>query len=257
MSGTQILTKIFPDTAASTAGASLYDLDFEGPVDLTDGSWTLEDPDSLIQSISFSGGFHTVVWNALGAGSSDYNWASGTNHRAPRWYKNYEIDGTRITSDDVTQFVVYIETDNTNRGDFNNAIAFGCCQTPTSTTATTLAGMGLYANAASAGTNTALGVWAVNAAASTAVGTSDRCMTTVQYGGGHVGSGCFTVLDSSGNRIQNGSRNGTTALTAATDLSLICGLGVRGNTDTIALNDESQRFKVYFKAVKLNLGGVL
>ena len=238
-------------------GGSLYDVPFDGPIDLTDGSWTLYDPDNLIQSISYAGGWHTVVWNALAAGSADYNWSSGTNHRAPRWYKAAEIDGTRLTSDDLTQAIFYIQTDNVNRGDFNNAIAHDICVDPTSTVATTIAACGLYANAIVGNSNTALGVHTVNASATTGVGSSDRCMTTFQYGAGHTGSGAFTVLDNSGGRIQNGSRNATSVLPAATDLFWMVGLGTRGNTVTIALNDESQRFKLYRKAVKTDLAGVL
>lgn len=243
--------------AAPAASASLYDIPFEGPLDLTDGTWTLYDPDSLIQSISFAGGWHTVVWNALAAGSSDYNWSGGTNHRAPRWYKAAEIGANRLTSDDITQAIFYIQTDNVNRGNFDSAIAHGICVDPTSTVANDIAGCGLYANATVAGTNTALGVWTVNASASTGVGSSDRCLTTFQYGGGHCGSGCFTVVDNLGARVQNGSRNATTTLPAATDLFWMVGLGTRGNTITIALNDESQRFKVFQTAVKTNLAGVL
>ena len=251
-----------PATGASggptgSGGTSLYNAPFGPPIDLTDGSWTLYDPDSLIQSVSFAGGWHTVVWNALAVGSGDYNWSGGTaTHRAPRWYKAAEIDGNRLTSDDVTQAVFYIQTDNANRGNFDNAIAHGICVDPTSTVATAIAGCGLYADAVVGDTNTALGVWTVNGSATTAVATSDRCITTYQYGGQHSGSGAFTLLDASGMRIQNGSRNAVVALPATADLYWVIGLGTRG-TQTIALNDESQRFKAYNLAVKPSLAGVL
>jgi len=243
--------------APPAVSASLYDVPFDGPIDLTDGTWTLYDPDNLIQSISYAGGWHTVVWNALAVGSADYNWSAGTNHRSPRWYKAAEIDGNQVTSDDITQAIFYIQTDNTNRGDFDNGIVHGICVDPASTVATTIAACGLYANALSGGTQTALGVFTVNGSATAGVGSSDRCMTTFQYGGGHGGSGCFTVIDNSGGRIQNGSRNSAAILPAATDLFWMVGLGTRGNTITIALNDESQRFKVYRKAMKTDLAGVL
>jgi hypothetical protein len=80
-----------PATGASggappATSASLYDIPFGDPIDITDG-WTLYDPDNLIKSITFAGGFHTVIWNELLAGSQNYNWASGATHRAPRWYQ--------------------------------------------------------------------------------------------------------------------------------------------------------------------------
>ena len=51
--------------------ASLTDIAFQ-TIDLTDGSWTLLDPDSLVDTVTFSGGFNTVTWNTLAAGSSNY-----------------------------------------------------------------------------------------------------------------------------------------------------------------------------------------
>jgi len=245
-----------PSGGGGGGGGVLYNVPFDGPIDLTDGTWTLYDPDSLIQSVSFAAGWHTVVWNALGAGSPNYNWSAGTTHRAPRWYKPAEIDGTRLTSDDITQAIFYIQTDNVNRGDFDNGIVHGICADPTSTTASTIAACGLYANAVTIDTNTALGVLTVNASATIAVGTSDRCLTTAQYGGAHCGSACFTVVNNAGQRVQNGSRNGNVVLPAAADLYWMVGLGTLGSVP-IALNDESQRFKTFRTAVKTDLAGVL
>ncbi len=238
-------------------GASLYNLALTGPIDLTDGSWTLLDPDSLIQSISYSAGVHTVVWNALASGSSDYNWASGSSHRAPRWYKAAEIDGNQLTSDDITQGVFYAKVDNVNRGDFDSMMVSGLCVDPTSTAANTIAGMGLITIAASSGSNTVMGIWTVNGSASTSSASSARCMTTIQYGGRHTGSGCFTLLDPSGYRAQNGSRNGNVVLPSAANLHWIVGLGTRFNGTTIGAGDESQRFTLYRTALKADLAGVL
>jgi hypothetical protein len=238
-------------------GASLYNLAFTGPINLTDGSWTLLDPDSLIQSISYSAGVHTVVWNALAAGSSDYNWGSGSNHRAPRWYKAAEIDGNQLTSDDITQAVFYAKTDNVNRGDFDNMMISGVCVDPTSTVATTIAGMGLIAIAGSGGGDTIMGIWTVNASASTSTPGSARCMTTTQYGGRHTGSGAFTLVDAAGNRTQNGARNGNLILPSTANLHWIVGIGTRFNFTTIGAGDESQRFTLYRTALKTDLAGVL
>ena len=69
-----------------STGADLSALGFEA-VDLTDG-WTLYDPNSLVNSVSHSGGINTVTMNALGAGSNDYSFTIGGNLKMPRWYKN-------------------------------------------------------------------------------------------------------------------------------------------------------------------------
>ena len=238
-------------------GASLYDLAFNGPIDLTDGTWTLNDPDNLIQSITYSAGVHTVVWNTLAAGSANYNWGSGSTHRAPRWYKAAEIDGNELASDDVVQGIFFAKTDNTNRGDFDSMMVHGICVDPTSTSASAIAGMGLIAIAQSSGSNTNLGIWTVNGSASTNTAGSARCMTTTQYGGRHTGSGCFTILDTSGHRTQNGSRNGNVVIPSGEKLHWIVGLGTRTNSVTITAGDESQRFSIWHKGVKMNLSGVL
>jgi hypothetical protein len=82
-------------------------------------------------------------------------------------------------------------------------------------------------------------------------------MATSQYGGRHVGSACFTNLDANGYRLQNGSRNGNSAIPASTNLNWMVGLGTRSNTVTIAQDDQSLRFKIYRKSTKMDLSGVL
>ena len=252
------IAPVFPGpSTGGDSGASFYDATFTGPINLTDGTWTLNDPDSLIQSITYSAGVHTVTWNTLAAGSVNYRWDSGSTHRGPRWYKAAELEGTQLTSDDVVQSVFYAKTDNVNRGDFDSQMVHGICVDPTSTAEGTIAGMGLFSSAQSSGSNTFLGIWTVNGAASTSTSGSARCMTTNQYGGRHVGSGCFTILDASGFRTQNGSRNGNVVISSGANLHWIVGLGTRTNSTTITSGDESQRFSLWRKAVKMDLSGVL
>ncbi|MCP4091422.1 MAG: hypothetical protein GY746_16775, partial [Gammaproteobacteria bacterium] len=62
-----------PNTGGATGGGgggsapatSLYDLPWGDPIDLTDGSWTLLDPSSIVKSVAFAGGFNTITFNAL------------------------------------------------------------------------------------------------------------------------------------------------------------------------------------------------
>ena len=71
--------------ASGGGGGSLYDVSMGSAVNLTDGSWTLSDPDSLVDSVSFSGGFNTVTMNALAAGASHYRWdSSATNNNSTK-----------------------------------------------------------------------------------------------------------------------------------------------------------------------------
>jgi len=255
-----------PFTGAANGGvvpsggsASLYDVAYS-PIyeDLTDGSWTLVDPDNLVQSITRDGnGFHTITWNALAVGSANYRWDSGTFHRSPRWYKNAEIDGNQLVSEDMCNYTYYAETDNAARGDFDSAFVYGLSCDPTSVNPNDIAGGGLFSSVTAVGVNTFFGVWAVNSQASTSTGTSDRAVIQYQYGAGHAGCGTFYIITNLGERIQNGSRNAAVTLPATTDLKLMVGVGTRSNSTTIAAGNTSQKFRLSKVAMKPNLGGVL
>jgi hypothetical protein len=236
--------------------ASLYDVPWGDPIDLTDG-WTLTDPDGLIQSASFDAvsGYNTVVWNDLLVASSDYNWSAGANHRAPRWSKPAEIDGNALTADDLINAIFYAQADNSVR-DFDNAWLNGICVDPTSTAVADIAGMGLYANAVRTAATTALGVWTVNGSLTSTASTNTRCQTCVQYGGQHTGSGVFDVLDAGGFRVRSGSRNGNFPLPPGSALHWIVGVGTRSNTTTVP-GGSQQRFKLYQRSIKLDLAAIL
>lgn len=79
------IAPVFP--GASTGGGTTTDLaalPLGDAIDLTDGSWTLLDPDSLVKSTTHSSGVNTVTFNALGAGNLDYVLATNhTDYRAP------------------------------------------------------------------------------------------------------------------------------------------------------------------------------
>jgi len=251
-----------PTTGAAIGGgdgpavsASLYNIPWGDPIDLTDGSWTLLDPSSLVKSVAFAGGFNTVTFNALAVGSQDYNWTSGANILAPRWYKKVEVEGTQVTTDDVTNSLFYMEVDNSVR-DFNNNVVNGICEDPTSTVLNTLGGTGATYNMTTpGGTNAPMGVWTVNGSATTTSGTNNRVFTQSQWGGRHTGSTSFTLLDASGFRVQNGSRNANTLLSSTVDANWVVGTGTRG---IIAIAEDDQvRFKCYHKCIKMNTGAIL
>jgi len=252
-----------PTTGAAIGGgdgpvvsASLYNIPWGDPIDLTDGSWTLLDPSSLVKSVSHSAGFNTVTFNQLAVGSQDYNWTSGSNILSPRWYKKVLIDGTQITTDDITNALFYMEVDNSVRT-FNNANVNGICEDPTSTVLTTgVRGTGATYNMTTpGGTNAPMGVWTVNGAATTTSGTNNRVVTQSQWGGRHTGSTTFTLLDSNGLRVQNGSRNASQVLSSTVDAHWIVGVGTRG---IIAIAEDSTvRFKAYHKGIKMNTGAIV
>jgi len=239
----------------AVASATLYDIPWDGPINLTDGSWTLLDPSSLVKSVVFAGGFNTITFNELAVGSQDYNWTSSGDILAPRWYKKVLIDGTQITTDDVTSAFFYMEVDNLIR-DFNHNVINGICEDPTATVLNDLRGTGATYNMTTpGGTNAPMGVWTVNSSATTTSGTNNRVMTQSQYGGRHAGSTSFTLLDASGFRVQNGGRNASVVLSNTVDAHYVVGPGTRGII-TIA-EDNQVKFKAYHKAVKMDLGAIL
>lgn len=77
------LLENIPDTDLSALGFT--------PIDLTDGSWTLTDPDSLVNTITHSTGINKVTFNALASGNSDNAWSNGNTQRGPRWHKKLKV----------------------------------------------------------------------------------------------------------------------------------------------------------------------
>jgi hypothetical protein len=123
-----------------------------------------------------------------------------------------------------------------------------------------MAGMGLYSRAFTNDSYTSLGVWTVDS--SLTGGNSnptptDRCIVTCQYGGGHTGSGVYTVVDNQGERRLSGCRNGNISIPNNNAVKLILGIGTNGNNVTIGTGDESQTFKAQYTAIKTDLGAVL
>jgi|MDSZ01.3.fsa_nt_gb hypothetical protein len=246
------IAPVFP--GPSTGGGTDTDLaalSLGDPVDLTDGSWTLLDPDSLVKSTTHASGVNTVTFNALGTGDLDY--VFGTNHadfRAPRWYRALNIGTTRVNSSALFIWDSLLDVDETVF-DFNNAISHGVCADPTTTVRANIKAMGSMFSRNVSG-NWKYGGW---------LGESDslpsassqyaRCSTVGQYGAGHVGSLMYIILNSSDERVQNGSRNGAVTL-SSTDMFEIVTVGTFNNTATID-EDDTVKFTSHLSAVRFTL----
>lgn len=216
-------------------------------VNLTDGSWVLLDPDGLVKSITYAGGFHTITWNELAVGSSDYNWTAGTNHRAPRWHKVLNVSETDIQAGDFLLFTSRIEPDLTFTG-FNQQVVCGVAEDPTSTAALTIDGTGGYYIRIGAG-NPTFGTWQVNTGTSSGSATNRIGATTVFRGGDSLGSGVYLNIGTGSDITNSGSRNSNqNGQTYVGSVSVMVGIGIRSNTDTVPA-DAQQRFKVSFGAI--------
>lgn len=237
-----------------SGGTSLDGIPFTD-IDLTDGSWTLLDPDGLVKSVTYAGGFHTITWNALAVGSSDYNWAAGGNHRAPRWHKVLNVSGTDILVGDFLLFTSRIEPDPTVN-DFNQQVVLGVADDPTSTVPNVIYGVGGFFARLTTG-NLDFGAWAESAVTSNVKAANRIGACTVFRGGDSLGStvylniGTGTDITNSGSR--NTNRNGLPYV-GSVNVSVMVGVGIRSNTDTVP-QDAQQRLKVSFGAI--TYGGMI
>lgn len=74
-------------------------------IDLTDGSWTLVDPDNIIASVSIASGVHTFNLSPqVGGALQDYVATAGTP-RWPRWVRRFSPNGVDCNTDDHTILV--------------------------------------------------------------------------------------------------------------------------------------------------------
>ena len=237
-------------TLAVAAGkpASLADLAFI-EVDLTDGSWTLYDPDTLVKSVAFAGGYNTITWNALAVGSSAYNPSvrPGT-HRWPRWYKALVIGSTAVVADDWLELVTLMQCD-TAVNDFHQQVIVAAANNATTTVVDDMAGTGgVYAKLTSA--SCAYGTWMEDSPTYEAAGTPARALCVVNRGGRGVGSGVYGTMNADGRALGWNTRSADRVLIAAASdpVYLMVGAGTRGNTDTIA--DSAQNsFRIGYKAL--------
>jgi hypothetical protein len=231
-----------PTTGASggvppAASASLYNVP-RTVVDLTDGTWTLYDPDSLIDTtygtngVTFSGGFNTIQWNALAVGSLNYNWAASGEHRAPRWYKAFEIDGNAVETGPMSVLHTVMEHDPAFTA-FDQQIVMAAATDAASVDIFAVAGSGGYFHRVGTA-NPVYGVWTFTSQTSTPSATSVRAHATTLRGGAFINGGTFIGVDGSGARTVNGSRTVSIASSVGSvPQGLMVGFGVMNNTATI------------------------
>ena len=223
--------------------ASRYDLSSD-IIDLTDGSWTLEDPDSLLDSVSYSGGYNTVTWNTLAAGSNNYPWTIGTTHRSPRWYKLLKIDGNQVTSDDITSCHLLGRLDTTVL-DFNHQIVFGICTDPTSTAASTIDGSGGFLRHETTN-NPVFGVWTENLQAPNGPNVNNERLTGIIHRGARaMAGGVIAAIEPTGiaASARSAAKINNEVLASTVNQYLMVGIGPSSGTVTITAGDQ-QRFSI-------------
>ena len=204
-------------------------------VNLTDGSWVLLDPDGLIDTVSFAGGFNTITFNA-GGNTSNQRWTGTITVTAPRWYKTLEIEGNTVTLLDPMWFVCRMQN-NLLVDDFNQQNVFGTAADPTSTD-TNVMGLAGGTWLRTTGQNTGYGVVTNNSNTWYADIDTVFSHAGVMQGGNANGGGTYIQYDGTNTAERAGSRNTNILAQAGTNRHLVVGVGI--NTDVTVINAGDQ-----------------
>lgn len=243
-----------PDTGASggalapAAGGDDLNAVTWTDVDLTDGSWTETDPDSLASSVSIAGGVNKVTLAALSSGSSNYNWLNGSTQRSPRFHKLLKPENDQIQGGDFffllwrLQFVAPVAR-------AANNIVFGVAEDPTSTDANAMKGLGGVLTYNATG-NIACGTWTNTSASTASSGSTVTSLGSFQFAATRGCAGSVVALDVNNARVNNGSRNGNLTYSATSNLSIMVGVGAFNNSATWSAGVDA-KFKLQYRIVRL------
>lgn len=241
--------------SGAATGADLSALGFT-LINLSDSSWTLTDPDNLVDGVTHSTGTNRVVMNALAAGSNNYAWTAGTTQRAPRWTTPlYAIDSNganvRVTSGDayVLQTVIeYVAPDN----GFATEIVVASAEDGTATTSGANKAHGGLLVLTGAG-NIRMGSFNGNTPQlSLAAANNHQNVATSNHAGGRAQAVAYVNVDSSKEEIAGSSRNsGMLYTNTTTDLNLMVGIGTF-SLGTITAGEDA-KIRAYYRVVVFNL----
>jgi len=223
-------------------------------VNLTDGTWTLYDPDSQVDTVSYDAvtGLHTVTMNAGGA-SSDYNPGSGSVFRGARWYKLLTVAGTQVDSADWLT-VEHIVDPTSTTADWVQRNFFATTTDPTSTTNhTTNSGLQLLGAAWSHPSGTEQGTCIGNSFQIAANALSETLRAVALRGNDFVGMAASLVLKSGPAFASATQRFGQYTVQTTGNVYLVVGLGIKTNTEVIVAGDQTQ-FRLRYVASTLDSG---
>ena len=229
-------TVSFTERVVSTA---LADIALQA-IDLTDGTWTLEDPDSLVDTVTHAAGQNTVTWNAAVA-SADLTMTTGTNFRGPRWYKLLNISGSQATTATPLVFVSDVEPDKSAASDFNQKHYVGTSHNPTSTVVNTISGVGASYQINSGATTIQAGVWTRGATSLNSNSLTTRSFVASQRGFESLGAPAYINLRSTDVVTASNARaSNVNALGGAgANLYVVVALGVSTQSSAISAGDQS------------------
>ncbi len=208
-------------------------------IDLTDG-WTLEDPDNLIDTVSFGSGKNTITWNAA-VGSADLVMTNGSNFRGPRWYKLLSISGQQATTATPLIFVTDIEPDNSSASDFGQKHYIGTSHNPTSTVTDTIKGVGAVWQINDNGTTIQMGAWTRTTTSLQSSSLNQRQIMASLRGFESLGSPSFMNIRSNDVVAATNARaSGQNAIGGSgANLYVVVALGTNANSAAISAGDQT------------------
>jgi len=221
-------------------------------VDLTDGSWTLFDPDNLIDTSYGTNGAtydestgETVIKMAgLAQGNAKYMIAaSNGGHHWPRWYRVIP-NATNLTTNVMTTELV----NNPSVTPWARSIALGICNVPTNTDPNILDGTGgFFRHGGSPSNATQYGVWMLSSQTSGSNLLNERGEATIMRSRDSIGSGTYIVSRDTGRAILSGSRNSNfnAGIGAGDAVAVyhILGIGTYGTGGIVAGSLVAMKFK--------------
>jgi hypothetical protein len=234
-------------------GTSLADLT-PTLIDLTDGSWTLYDPDSLVDTVAHSAGWNTVTWNTVNA-SANYNWSTASGSmRAPRWYKKLLLDTTQVTSTDCLLWTTEMTASRTDSS--LDKVILTVAEQPGSTDVALIRAVGGAANKVST-TQISGGAYAYSAETVTQNAALGATVNTALRSNDSMGGSLYVALNDSspatgvamGSRISNRSNAG--AAGAGQDIHVMVGVGPKTSAISLGAGD-TQKFKLSFVAATID-----
>jgi hypothetical protein len=223
-------------------------------VDLTDGTWTLEDPNNLVDTITIDGsGFHTITWNAF-AGSADYNPGGGTNFTGPRWYKLAKASGVQVDAQDasVTALRIVLPEPVHPSSAYPQLNVWGTIVDPTASAVSTQRGLGIAHGQANGATTYQVGAFSLATDVLYSNANTDSVFGWAAKGKEEVGT-CtfFAQRHDTGAVLENNTRtaNQNTQTTSA-NLHVYFGAGILNNTHTMVAGTTSTPFQLHYAVLK-------
>jgi len=210
-------------------------------VNLTDGTWTLYDPDAQVNTVTYDSltGQHTVTMND-GGSSSDYNPGAGSVFRGARWYKLLTVSGTQVTSADWLN-VEFINQPGTTVSDFVQRNFFATTTEPTSTTNSAVAGLQLLGSCWSAANGLEQGTCVGNSFLITSDARQETQRVTSMRGNDFIGMAAMMSLrtGTGGTRPSSANQRFTDSPTATDgNIYLVVGIGIKTNTTVITAGNQ-------------------